>query len=385
MTIPHNPPFSVDEYENRLARTQQALSDRGLDGILVFSPHNVLYLTGFDTENLFDYQCLVVPADGEPALVIFDFELGRWEASAWLRRVRAYTSFEDPVAITMETLREMGNQWRTVGIEHGALTVDIHALLTDGLAGVQLRDSFGVVEQSRLVKSEGELAYMRQAAEQTDRGVAAGFAAMAEGVLDHEVAAAIVEAMYRAGSETLCWGPVVAAGWRSGTAHSTFGGERLCKGDTVFLELTGQVHRYTAPAMRTAVLGPPTADVARLGAVVAEAVATILRTARPGVAASDVAAAALRVLDPVLPDLVFHHFFGYPVGIGYPPSWIERLGFFLRTDNTRPLTAGMAFHLPMSLRRYGDYAVNLSHTIVVGDDGAEALTKTPAELHTIPL
>ena len=55
----------------------------------------------------------------------------------------------------------------------------------------------------------------------------------------------------------------------------------------------------------------------------------------------------------------------------------------MRTDNPRPLEAGMTFHLPMSVRKYGEYGVNLSQTILVGEDETEALARTPARLHQI--
>ena len=44
------------------------------------------------------------------------------------------------------------------------------------------------------------------------------------------VAVAITEAMYRGGGETVCWGPIVAAGYRAGSTHSTFNGYELQKG-----------------------------------------------------------------------------------------------------------------------------------------------------------
>ena len=100
--------------------------------------------------------------------------------------------------------------------------------------------------------------------------------------------------------------------------------------------------------------------------------------------AADVAKAAGKVVEPILPGIVFHHNFGYPVGIGYPGTWIEFLGFFLRVDNPRPLEAGMVFHLPMSFRKFGEFGVNQSHTIRIRADGpAEALTKTEARLKVL--
>ena len=69
---------------------------------------------------------------------------------------------------------------------------------------------------------------MRQAASFTDEDVRAGYAAIAPGVRDATVAAAVVDAICRAGSDPVCWGPVVAAGYRAGLAVS----DGLPGGDT---------------------------------------------------------------------------------------------------------------------------------------------------------
>ena len=181
------------------------------------------------------------------------------------------------------------------------------------------------------------------------------------------------DAMYRAGSHTLCWGPIVAAGYRAGAAHGTFNGHRTGRGETVFLDLTGEMFRYVSPLMRTVVAGEPSADMLRMEAAVTAALEAIRTSARSGASARDVAARGLAALESVLEGHIFHHYFGYPVGIGYPPTWIESLGFFIRTDNDRPLESGMAFHLPISIRKHGEYGVNLSHTLVVEEDGARVL------------
>lgn len=224
---------------------------------------------------------------------------------------------------------------------------------------------------------------MRRAAAFTDAGVQAGYAAIGAGVRDSMVAAAIVDAVYRAGSDPVCWGPIVAAGYRAGLAHSSFNGHVIARGETVFLELTGQYRRYVAPVMRTAVVGPPTPEQRRLAQASADALAAILEAARAGTPARAVAEAGLRFIRPVAGEVVFHYYFGYPVGIGYPPSWIESLGFFIRVDNPEPLETGMVFHLPMSLRVAGRFGVGLSQTMLVTADGGVPLSGTaaqPAEL-----
>ena len=386
MPIPREPAFDTAEYAARLATVRRGMAERDLDGLLLFSPHNVFYLSGMDSENLFDFQCLIVPAEGEPVLVILDFEEARAANSVGAGRVVSYHAFDDPVAAVLAQLDGLGLSKARLGLESRAGgTPALHALLGRSLAGATLTDPFGIVEDVRLVKSPAEIGYMRQAAALTDAATLAAYDALRPGVRDAEIAAVIMDVFYRGGSDTVCWGPIVASGYRAGSAHSSFNGRTILAGETVFLELTAEVRRYTAPLMRTAILGRPSTEQARVAEAGARAVETILATARPGVAAADVAHAAGAVLAPILDGIVFHHNFGYPVGIGYPGTWIESLGFFLRIDNPRPLAAGMVFHLPMSFRKFGEWGINQSHTMLITDHGAEALTTTPARLQVLDL
>lgn len=391
MTVPRELAFDLPEFRTRLAAVQTRLAQRRLDALVLFAPGTINYLSGFDNDNLSDITALIVPLDREPVLVLFWFEAGRAENTCWLDDVRLYRSPADlvpgPGAIgaIIDALRSLGLTRSKLGIEKGpgALSVSDHEELIAGLPEAQVEDPFLIVETVRRRKSQAELAYMRRAAEITDAAVAAGTKALAVGVRDTDVAAVIVETLTRLGSELPCLGPIVAAGWRSGSPHSTHARQVLRVGETVFLELTAQVRRYTAPLMRTGILGAPTPEQARAAEAGAEAIATIFRTARPGVRASDVARAAMAPLEPVLPGLMFHGNFGYPVGLGYPPTWSERLGFYLKADNDEPLEAGMTFHLPVSLRRYGEWGICQSHTLLVTDTGAEPLTRSEPRLQVI--
>ena len=350
-----------------------------IDVLVTSGTHNIFYLTGMDSENLFDYQCVILSREEAPTLLILEFELARSQNSSSVEDVRAYGPFDDPIAFTGDVVRGRATGGR-VAVDRSILTAARYEALVSGLEGFEVVDAFGLVEQSRLVKSPAELTYMEEAARLTDVGVEAAVSVIGEGVEDREVAAAILDSMYRAGSDTTCWGPIVAAGYRAGSAHSTFNGHRIANGETVFLELTGEVSRYTSPLMRTVAVGEPSERMQQVAGAVTTALAAIVESARPGVAASYVAFQGLAALEEVLPDHIFHHYFGYPVGIGYPPTWIENLGFFIRTDNQRPLQRGMIFHLPISIRKFGVYGINLSHTIVIEDEGARVLGRSPAQM-----
>ena len=192
--------FEQGEYEGRLERARRAMAERGLDAMLLFGPHNIFYLSGMDTENFVDYQCLVVPREGDPTLVILDVERARYENSSWLPNVETYHSSEDPVALTRAAMK---TQVGKIGVERraSAFSVDLLEKLAASLPRADLVDAFGVVEQLRLVKSPAEIAYMRRAAELSELGTAAGIEAMRPGAADYEIAAAVTGEMYRAGGD----------------------------------------------------------------------------------------------------------------------------------------------------------------------------------------
>ena len=224
--------------------------------------------------------------------------------------------------------RRLGLAGGRLGVERPTvgLTVNQFQQLVAQLPDAVIEDSFPAVEIPRRVKSPAEIGYMRRAAALTDRALDAACAAVKVGVSDGELAATITNVIYGEGGEVTSLGPIVAVGYRAGAPHSSFNGTRVQAGDSVFLELTAQVRRYTAPIMRSVWLGEPSAEILRLADAGAAAVETIVRTARPGLPASEVARAARAELEPILDQVMFHNSYGYPVGIGFPPTWTESLG-----------------------------------------------------------
>ncbi|HVW43444.1 MAG TPA: aminopeptidase P family N-terminal domain-containing protein, partial [Amycolatopsis sp.] len=65
-----SPVFPESEYDRRLATLRETLRAEGLDAVVVHTPENVCYLSGHATPGYYTYQCLVVTADGEAALLM---------------------------------------------------------------------------------------------------------------------------------------------------------------------------------------------------------------------------------------------------------------------------------------------------------------------------
>ena len=347
------PAFSAEEHQARITRAQESMARHGLDLLVLFDPQSLGYFTGYTSVNMWDFSALVIPVEGEPRVVLWDFELGRYAASANLGDVRTYTSHADPMPVLAAALS--GLPGTTYGVDDWTAAVPpeiwtrVSALVTDRTK----LDARRVLWETRLHKSPAEIALLREVAAMTDAGVHAVEDALAEGVTDFDLAAAASEAMLRAGSEHFSIQPIVAIGPRAGIPHSESAGYRLRRGEGVFLEIGACRHRYTAPVMRTLVLGAPASDIARAGQAVIDA-------------------------DPT--DILFHRFFGYPVGFGVPPSWLESLAFHIQARNDELLDAGMVFHVPLSLRHLGERGVGMSQTIEITSAGAVALSSVPARL-----
>lgn len=380
MSFPREEFFSTEEYARRTGAVRSRMADKGHDLFITGCPANIYYLTGYFTINLWDPTFLVIAAEGSPLLIIWEFERGRFLASAVAVEVDGIALGADAAAHVVQCIKNRGWHRGKIAVDVGGVQTrtDATVRLLNGLSATPMT---GLVEPIRLVKSPAEIQRMREAAAFTDKGMEAALAAVHEGVRDHEIAAAAAYGCWRAGGEFFAIEPLVCVGWKSGTAHSSHGRTKAATGDPVFLEIGAVYARYCAPLMRTAVIGEPSRpEIREFAAVSIAAVDAVVDTMRPGMAAADVAQKGLDVVKDVLDRVSYHKIFGYPVGIGFPPSWVEESNFFLMLDNPRELRAGMTFHLPLTFRVVGEYGVGFSETVVVTETGAEKLSKMPREL-----
>ena len=386
MAIPRETVLPTDEFDTRLHNTRQVMESRQIDVLILHSAPNIYYLCGHQSLNLWDYQCLIVPLSGAPVMVLWQFERGRFEASASVAELELYETHADPVQATRDVLARRGLNKGTIGIEAQSryLVPKLHDQLRDALSGANVVNGSGIVDNVRNVKSDRELEIMRTAAAITDAAIQIGFQQIQEGVTDSRIASRVAATLIEAGSLGFSVYPIISAGYRAGMPHNSNSGYFIRQGDPVFIECSPSYHWYHAPLMRTAVLGEASSKIEAFAELEKEVVAAMLEVARPGTPASDVASVAESLIAPIRDKILFHEVYGYPVGIGFPPTWGEESGFAIVTNNHRSLEAGMVFHIPMTLRVNGEYGVGLSETFVVREDGPpETLSRIPLELHRI--
>lgn len=367
--------FPMAEYERRLAELRARMFARGVDAMLVTTPENLHYLTGYETQGLWYFAGLVVPAAGEPFMTTRHAEDTVVEADTWVDVSRPFQDNQEPMAVLADALREFGLDNKRIGYERSSyfFRASEQDQLFPRCPNASFVDCSHIVEEGRAVKSSLEIEMMRRAARATEGGVRAGVAAVKAGATENEVAAEVYRGMLHAGGHYCSMQPFVVSGPRSFVSHATWRGRRIEKGDCVFFEIGGTVHRYNAPMMRTISVGEPDRNLREAETLVLEAMAAAEAAIRPGVPTGEADAPARRIIARNRFGATQYTRVGYGIGTACTPGWGEGHIIDIKPGDTRLFRENMCFHLIPFLQIPGKAAVGISAAIRVTANGCESL------------
>lgn len=376
--------FPAEEYHRRISAVQGRMAEQGIDVLCCFNIASSCYLTGYDSHMAPTYQVTILPATGKPVFTCAELEAPVVNLHAITEDVRVFdwTKASDTATWLGELLVEMGFADKKIAMElkndenfavGRAADAATYIRLTEMLPGAEIVDGTRLVLEERLIKTDAELAYMREAGRMTWAGVAAAIEATHEGVNENEIAAASYAGATSAGSELMSIDPMLMTGPRTGLIpHIPYRRNVVNAGDMVYLEMTGTYWRYNAPMMRSWTIGKPNDRQKLLAETSLTVLNTLIEEARPGRTGDDIAQIAKKHWDET-PGIWFHGGYGYAIGMALQPSWTEQ-AVYIAEGAERELVPGMCFHLPINPDYPGDFGVGFSESIVITDDGAELLT-----------
>jgi Xaa-Pro dipeptidase len=375
--------FTKEEYLGRVTKVREEIKARGLDLLLVHGPENIFYLTGHHSPGYYMYMCLLVPAEGQPALVVRRGELGNAMTYSWMEDLIGYDDTDDPLEKTIQVMCDKGYRHDRIGVEFSSwfLTTNNFLKLAKILTKSRIEDATGIVEKFRVVKSAKEIEYIKKACESADVAMQMAIDAIRVGGNENDIAAAIFKGLCESGSEYLGMEPFVASGPRSATMHSPWSGRVIKEGDTILLEIAGCKNRYHGALMRSVHVGDLPSRVKDWSEVCIESLNAAIAAIKPGVTSGQVDEACRGVIERAGLYEYFRKRTGYSIGIAFAPDWGEGHMMDIKKDDPRVLEPGMVFHMPPALRDFGVFGVGFSETVLVTDDGCEVLTNLPRELY----
>ncbi|MDO6823666.1 Xaa-Pro peptidase family protein [Marinobacter sp. 1_MG-2023] len=378
--------FEPGEYEARLASVRRKMAKADLDLLLLTEAGELCYLTGYTTFEV-SVQCVLLVSADRTVLFVPAIEIG---PAVYLSRVDEVIGY--PWQAPETVARELAVQVRRAATKPaprigfnpwaGSFRPGLLVALKNELDTAKFMDFGTLIDRVRLVKSPAEIDYLAESATITGAGLDAAAAVIRAGIIDHEIAQAGASTMLGAGSEFMSMQPIVTTGARSGIIHTNHAGYEVARGDVVFTEFGAVRRRYTAPMMRTAVVGEASAEIREFHETCIQVLEAVMSAARAGSSFASAARAGETALEPIADRAFFSGVFGYPVGVAFPPSWVAG-SMFIATDNEAILEENMVFHLPICLRKPGEFGIGFSETVRITATGAERITTNSLSLQEI--
>lgn len=381
--------FPREEFLRRLALVKSEMRRLEVETYIVRNSSDITYLTGYTAKSGYVPQAIVIFLDEEEP----SFFLRRQDAPAAVHqtfmdrdRIIGYPEAlvgnpdMDGFDAIIDFLCAHGDAARRgVGLELGHISIYSVEKFRSRMPNARIVDSTDTVAWIRMVKSDLEIAVMRDAAAIADAGVLKAAEVIKPGVREAdvmaEVAAQLARGAYgKAGTDLasmfFCSSP------RTGTCHIRWSEDVIHQGSQINLEIGGVRHGYVSAIMRTFSVGTPSDRLRRLHDAEVAGLQASLDTVRPGATCGDVANAFYRTIEQA--GLVKDSRCGYPIGI----DWSERTASLKDGDMTE-LKPNMTFHLMLGNWIEEDFGYVISETFRVTETGCEVLTKSPRELFVL--
>jgi len=368
--------FDASVYAQRLAAVAAATAGAGLDALVITPGYDLRYLVGSRAQTFERLTALVLPASGDPTVVVPRLELASLTGSAIAElglTVHDWVDGDDPYALVSAALG--GGRLAT------AVTDSMPALHL-----LPLADAFGrlpvlatdVLRGLRMVKEACELDALRKAGAAIDRVHARVPEFLVPGRTEADVTADIAEAIVAEGHSGVAF-VIVGSGPHGADPHHSYSERELRAGDIVVVDIGGVCEPgYHSDCTRTYSIGDPEPEVAQRYSVLERAQRAAFEAVRPGVSAERVDAAARDVLAGAGLAEYFVHRTGHGIGLSVHEEP------YIVAGNDLPLAPGMAFSIEPGIYFPGRWGARIEDIVVVTADGAVAVNNRPHELIVVP-
>jgi Xaa-Pro aminopeptidase len=355
---------------NTWRKAQQLAAAQGIDALLVTPGADLRYLTGYVALPLERLTCLVLPAHGDPTLVVPALERHAAVASGVDVQIATFGETDDPFALVADLVGGA----TTIGLDDHMWASRVFAF-GEAIPTADQVLAGSLVQQLRIRKDAHEIAALREAGAAIDRVHGRMAEWLRPGRTEREVGADIARAIIDEGHTTVDF-VIVGSGPNGASPHHELSDRVIEEGDPVVVDIGGTVPAgYCSDSTRNYLAGG-TVDPAYAEAyAVLEAAQEAQRLhARPGVTAESVDAIGRQIIiDAGFGDLFIHR-----TGHGIGQETHEEP--YIVEGNDLVLEEGMAFSIEPGIYFDGRFGARIEDIAVCTADGLEVLNNTPRGL-----
>jgi Xaa-Pro aminopeptidase len=353
-------------FQGRRRALVSKLKEAQLDCLLVTSPANWYYLTGFTGES----GALLVSQRGTALVTDGRFAVQARQETSGVRVVLQRGFLSESAGLFLK-----GTSLRRIGFDPVLLAV---AQLTGirKASGPRLRwiPAPAMVEGLRMRKDAVELAQMRKAAVLAGEVVEDAIGLLKPGIREFEVSAEIEYRMRKKGASGPAFETIVAFGARGALPHARPTAKRLRKNELVVLDLGVILGHYCSDITRTVFVGRASSRIRMWYRGVLEAQSAAIAATKNGALCGDVDAAARRVLTGYHLDRLFVHSTGH--GLGLEVHEDPRVA----RGQKKRLEPGNVITIEPGVYAEGIGGIRIEDDVAVHADRTEILTRVPRDL-----
>jgi Xaa-Pro dipeptidase len=368
-------PISAAERKARIAKAQQLLRQQGLGALLLEPGSSMMYFTGIRWGRSERLTAVVIPAEGEMAVVTPFFEEPRArERMSFGDDVRPWHEHEDPFLRVKQIMADRGVGGKPIGLEDSVRYFVVEGLKAQSVA---IANGRAVVDGCRMFKSTHELQLMHTANAVTLGAYNHVWNTLEAGMTPADINALMRGAQAKLGGKGIWTMALLAEA--SAYPHGTGAPQSLKNGDVVLMDCGCSVEGYQSDISRTFVFGDASKRQRE-----------VWQTMRRG---QDVAFAAAKVGAPAgaVDDAVRAYYESLGYGPDYKtPGLSHRTGHGIGMDGhervnfvrgeTTPLAPGMCFSNEPGIYIYGEFGIRLEDCLYMTEAGPAWFTEPPSSI-----
>jgi len=351
------------------------VAEAGWEALLVSAGTDLRYLTGYQAHPSERLTCLLVPAEGDPLLVVPELEAPLVTAAGATTPLHPWGETENPFALVAAHLRQLGSPG-IVGV--GNRMWAEHALQLGSATEAKLELAGGLMAQLRIRKDSVECAALLEAGQAIDRVHARMAEWLRPGRTEREVGRDIADAIVAEGHERAEF-TIVGSGPNGASPHHLLSDREIETGDVVVVDIGGVTEAgYYSDSTRTYVAGGRAAsEVVDFYAVLQAAQDAACSRVSPGVTAEEVDATARTIIDEAGYGAHFIHRTGHGIGLDVHEDP------YIVSGNDIRLEAGMAFSIEPGIYIQERYGARIEDIVICTTDGVQRLNLGSRDLVTL--
>jgi len=372
-------PISVEERLSRVKKAQRLMQENNIDAILLEPGSAMLYFSGVSWWRSERLTTVVIPREGDIAVVTpFFEEPSVRESMTFGDDVRTWNEHESPFERVAGILKDRNIQGSRIGLEE-----TVRYFVVDGMKkaapSIEIVSATPVTQGCRMYKSAAEIALMKKANEVTLTAYEHVYRNLEAGMEPGDVKAMMASAQSQLGGVGI-WN-MALFGVASAYPHGTSLPQKIEEGQIVLMDCGCSVEGYQSDISRTFVYGEPTARQREVWNTVRKGQQIAFETAQLGVKAGQVDDAVRSYYE----SLGWGPGYGVPglshrTGHGIGMDGHERVNF-VHGEET-PLAPGMCFSNEPGLYDFDAFGVRLEDCIHMTTEGPAWFTVPPDSLES---